>query len=915
MNDFALRNLLFCCTLLGGSVLRGQQYVVEGWLRDRRGDVPLSGIRVFLKEGQRSTTSDALGGFSLTADSDTLQLHFSGPGLLGRELRVPRPPGKRLQLGVVYMESAEEPAAEAGLVYLPGTPAEGEEDWEEGSSLLGLGRDLFLRRASFDFSAAFFRLRGFDNRERALYFNGYPLNSAYDGRPQWNVLGGLTDIGRNTQEFIGRRFAPYGFGGIMGLRNIIARPSSLRPGNRITLSAANRTYRWRQMYSYNSGATASRKGYLLSFAHRSGHSGYFEGTPYRSLSGFAAAEWQVAPSHRFELSGIFNHFKRGQTSPLAAEVRELHGRRYNPNWGWHGGDQRSARERLGFRPLLIGAYRFSGKRLQVRASLGYHWGSQSRTRLSYFDAANPSPVYYRNLPSFYYNATAGPNYANALRARDALLSRPQLDWQGLVGANRTAFPDGQAVYLYKGDERQQSEWAFRATLSSARFRNLRLDAGMEARVARWDFRGRILDLLGAAYHFDRDPFTDTRNDTEGPLQKGEGDLFGYSYRLEHVLWHGFMQAWWAKDQWEAGLALRYSTSRLGRDGKFRNERYPGESFGPGPEQAFTGWGAKAGLGFRISGRAWLQGFFGLGSRPPLPRDVYIDPRQHNRTFPKGGNEELLGGSLNLHLRHPRLKGRLTAYWQRFTGGRSLRSYFTEAGFGSAFVREAIGGLGSIHQGLEWGLEFQLKPAVRLHCAGTFGKAVYTDAARAWLYTDPVRDRPEAFSEAGLLDAGRVRIDGNPLPRGPQTALSLGFGYRDPEYWWLDLRGIFMDRRYLSPAYLRYTEGFLEGSETEGELSALPRAGGGALLQEQLAPVYLLNLSLGKSWLKGGHYVSAFIGLNNLFDLEFRTGGYHQGRLATRSGLMQDQASGQPSFGPKYFNAYGRTFFINISWSF
>ena len=76
-----------------------------------------------------------------------------------------------------------------------------------------------------------------------------------------------------------------------------------------------------------------------------------------------------------------------------------------------------------------------------------------------------------------------------------------------------------------------------------------------------------------------------------------------------------------------------------------------------------------------------------------------------------------------------------------------------------------------------------------------------------------------------------------------------------------------------------------------------------------------SLSLGKSWLKGRHYVSLFAGFNNLFDLISRTGGYQQGRLATFSGLSEDARSGHPSFGPRYWFGTGRTYFLNISWSF
>ncbi len=810
------------------------------------------------------------------------------------------------------------------VVLLPAAGAEREEDWDDGISLLGVGRDLFLRRASFDFSAGFFRMRGYDPRERELVLNDVPLNDLYDGRPKWHILGGLTDITRGAEVFIGRAFTPHGFGRALGLQHIPARPSALRPGNRVTVSATNRSYQWRQMYTFNSGIGTNGLGLLLSFAHRSGTQGYFQGTSYASLAGFAGLEWQINESHSLGFSGLFNRYRRGQTAPLEEEVSALLGRRYNPNWGWSEGEPRPARQRLGSTPLISLRYRYGGKHSEVRAALAYHWGIQSRTRIAYFNGPNPNPIYYRNLPSYYFNRSAGPNFQNAARAEEAILARPQIDWDGLVQSNRTTFRDGRAVYLFTGEERRIREWAFRGL---ARFRplaTLRMDGGLEVRNAGWDFSTRILDLLGASYHLDEDPFTGTSNDVNGPQAKGEGDPIDHWYHLDVLAWNSYMQAQFGLGDLEVGMALKYGARQIRRIGIFQNERYPEESAGVGTTLRFSEWAIRAGLVYRLTGREWITAYFGMASRPPLPRDVYVNPRQHGRAFPQSENEKSHGASLNIHVRYPLLKGRVTGYFQQFQGGRSLRSYYTEAGFGSAFIREAVAGISGLHKGLEWGLEFQLNPALSLHFAGAWGQATYRSSPEIWLYTDPGPEMPEAFSDSGRLYAGFASMEGYPISGGPQKALSLGLGYRDPGYWWMDLRTVFLDGRVLGPALLRYADSF--AGISGGDVPANPSVSGeasspdpdhiaNARMPERLPPVYLLNLSLGKSWLKGGHYVSAFLGINNLFDLDFKTGGYQQGRLATLDGLMQDQRSGRPSFGPKYYHGYGRTYFINLSWSF
>ena len=62
-------------------------------------------------------------------------------------------------------------------------------------------------------------------------------------------------------------------------------------------------------------------------------------------------------------------------------------------------------------------------------------------------------------------------------------------------------------------------------------------------------------------------------------------------------------------------------------------------------------------------------------------------------------------------------------------------------------------------------------------------------------------------------------------------------------------------------------------------------------------------------------MSVFASINNVFDAVFRTGGYEQSRNGNFGQLQQDNLSGNPSFAPKYWYGYGRTYFINFAISF
>jgi hypothetical protein len=250
------------------------------------------------------------------------------------------------------------------------------------------------------------------------------------------------------------------------------------------------------------------------------------------------------------------------------------------------------------------------------------------------------------------------------------------------------------------------------------------------------------------------------------------------------------------------------------------------------------------------------------------------------------------------------------------GGRSLRSYFAETGYGEAFMREATGGIAALHRGFEAGLEFRINPTLALTLSVAAGAFTYSGSPRTWLFYYPDDRASGTLPGNGVLDLGTPRLDGYHLARGPETACSVGFSYRDPKFWWVDLRANYLGNSYEDLALLRHAPGFdlLPGTAAP-DPAARPEAMAVFRAQKPLPSYYLLNLSLGKSWLKGRHYISAFAGLNNVFDQVSRTGGYQQGRLSTYSGLEEDTRSGHPSFGARYWFGTGRTYFLNISWSF
>ena len=903
----------FLFLFLVSAAVTAQEHVLIGRIRDLVTRLPVEGISVSYQEYLTLTGAD--GKFLLKIKTDSLLLSCSGLGYESANFPIRLNSEKKTDVGDLWLQPDRFREDDAENYLINPEDSDQDQDLDSGMPLLRGTRDVFLTRAAFDFSAGFYRIRGLDSRETTLIFNGLSMNRSYDGRPAWGNWAGLADISRNSAQTSGWTFSGAAFGGLLGVIDISASPSTLRKGTKLTTSWANKSYSFRSMFTYNSGIGKNDLGILISLVNRTGDSGYITGTPFVGNAGFAALQWVPNRNNALTLAGMLSYNRRGVASPLTEELYTLAGSRYNPHWGLFKGRLRNARVREGNEPYLSAMYTYKTENSSLKLAAGHQWGMQIRSRLASSNASNPDPSYYRNLPSYYYNSPLGANYQNTNWAQRAFKANSQIDWGALKQTNQNG--ERPAAYFILGDElagtRSQLRGSGQRDIPNL---GISLQGGFQFLIDRITSSGRLIDLIGGAFYEDKDPFNGTLNDVDGPLQKQVGDRVGYAYVLRSLEWESFLQAQWIKGPWEAGISSQFGSNSSNRTGLFRNERYLEQSKTKSPEVTNTIFGIKGYLGYRLSGHYWVFGYAGLISRPPMLQQLYVDPRENDRLFPLAQNPRHAGASLDVFVRYPWLNARFSGYLSESIGGRSLKSYYAETGYGNGFMREVTGDIATRHSGFESGMEFRCSPSVSLSLAAAWGSNTYINAPKTVLYYYPETERTERLPNSGVLEMGRAQLQGYHLSRGPERVGSIGVGYRDPGFWWLDLRANVMSRAYEDLAVLRYVDAFeLNPDKGTSDPTAIPEWVN--LLREQipLHPQYHLNLSAGKSWMKHGHYISCFIGLNNLFNFIGPTGGFQQGRLATFSGLWDDLKSGHPSFGPKYWYGSGRTFFINLSWSF
>ncbi|UJH66080.1 TonB-dependent receptor [Allomuricauda sp. SCSIO 65647] len=896
--------------------MNGQRAItISGKLIDAQSNKLFENVSVSIEGSSFSTMTDSKGEFIIIAE-------LSGEQLLVCTFNdyVPkRIPvyfgGSNIDLGVISLEPDLTVDQTDNLITLTDTDLSDDVGIVSNAvALLQATRDVFLNRAAFDFGQAFFRVRGYDSREGKVLINGLPMNKLFDGRPQWNNWGGLNDVVRNQTYTNGLEAADLTFGGILGNTNIDTRPSGLRPGIRLSASASNRTYTSRLMATYTS-PLQKRVAYSFSASRRWAKEGYIDGTLYDAYSFFGALEYRPSGTHALMLTAILAKNRRGRSPAVTEEVFELAGNRYNPYWGIQNGDIRNARERDIFEPIIMLNHYFQSGGLTLTSGIAYQFGAQSRSRLGYFNAPNPDPTYYRYLPSFYINNPIGADFTNAALAKEGFLENLQLNWNNLYLANSNTVNAEKAAYVLYDDVVKNVRFMANSVANLQLGDYFKVDAGINLHNLFSENYAELDDLLGASFHEDIDPFSDTLNDVNGEMNKVQGDIFSYHYEIDATTLNGFVQLRTNINKWEAFLSTALSNTSYQRIGLFQNERFLESSFGKGEKIHFLDYALKGGVSYQFSGRHWLRTHAAYLTRPPVLQSTFVNPRESNEIVADIQSETVSSVDLNYFLRLPDLTGRVTGFYTRFQNTTDINFFFVDSGVGSDFVQEVITDLDKLNMGIELGLAYEVSSNVTLSLVASMGKYLYANNPSVTINFDTA-GQEEPIDQEGNIDLGFADIKDYRLAQGPQRAMAFGIEYRDPEYWWAGATANHLANNYEQISTITRTPSFLLDPETgQRFVDATEENVTKLLAQEPLDDFYLLNLVGGKSWLINDKYISIFASVNNLFDTVFRTGGYEQSRNGNFGQLQQDNLRDNPTFAPKYWYGFGRTYFLNVAVSF
>ena len=789
------------------------------------------------------------------------------------------------------------------------------------SGLLNSSMDVFYRTAAYEFSSSFFKVRGLDSDNAIVHINGIKMNKLYNGRPQWSNWGGLNDVLRNQELSNGSIPLKYNFGGILGSNNINIRASEYGEGGRITYSSSNRSYSNRLMATYNSGMLEKGWAYSLSIGRRWGNEGYQDASFYDSNSAFLSVQKIFNSKHSLNLAAIYAPNRRGKVSPNTQEVYDLKGIKYNEYWGYQDGEKRNSRVKRVVEPIILLNHDWSiDENSSLETSIGYQFGEMGNSRLDYAGGGNPSPAYYQDLPSYFLADTNGPDYEGAYIAQENFVNDGQINWNRIYDANLTNnLSNLNAAYVLYEDRVDDTQLTLNSAYNKEINENIKITSSVNYRNLVSDNFAEISDMLGGYSYSNIDSFDNLDYNLLSPNSiVSDGDKFKYHYKMNAEEISLFSMINFSYNKLEFYLAGDLTNTTYQRDGIFENEANAGNSSGKGEEINFDGYGLKAGITYKFSGKHILDFNSAYLQKAPSIRNTFTNSRVNHNVVGSDVNglinnspiteEKVMSFDANYIFRTPIFTGRLTGFYSEVKDANEISFYHADGLVGfeddSEFIQEILQGIDKKYLGVEFGVEAQIIPTVKLKGAVSIGQYTYDNNPYLYLGADN-----------NTVAVGPSNLENYKIAGGPQRAYSVGFEYRDPDYWFIGVTSNFFSNTYVDVSPLTRTQNFYlaqDGLPFNDYDIDIARD---LLRQEKFDDYMVVNMIGGKSWKIDDYFVGFFASINNILDQKYRTGGFEQGRNANYQQLLQDTNKPKRVFGPKYWYGRGTNYFLNLYFRF
>ena len=569
-----MRNKLFSLMfVLAMAITAFAQTSLKGRVIDGATDNPIVGAKVTLANQNISTTTNAAGEFSLLyleAMDEEVLIEADGYVAALELINLQADQANQMDAVSLQQDIVTQAQDEILLNLTEEEMSDDEGRSQAQASSSSASTDVFNSNTSFAWSTARYRNRGYQSTAESYYIEGLNFNSQERGQFNYSAMGGLNDASRYKEVLNPMEATNFTFGGLGQSTNYLMGASRYAQGWKVGAAGTNRNYKARINATYSSGvmpsgwAVAAQLAYRFSpYVDNKGIIG--EGIKYYSLGYFLTAE-RIWDNARLKLITFGAPTERGQNAAVTQEVYDLTGSiNYNPYWGYQRGKVRNSRIVKSYDPTIIAAYEYKiDDQQNFKVAAGYHYSMYSNSALNFYNAPDPRPDYYRNLPSFMWDGQiANPNnetfaqqlfddeghhypwglfigedmkgnyLGSGFVGHDGNLVGPsvdeaqynnlvdlwksrdnkttQIDWDNIYAsnyANNITNPDGAARYILERRHNDIQEVNASFNYVNEQFDHLKMRLGVEGKFSQGIHYKTIDDLLGGNQWLDVDAFAD-----------------------------------------------------------------------------------------------------------------------------------------------------------------------------------------------------------------------------------------------------------------------------------------------------------------------------------------------------------------------------------------------------------------------
>ena len=652
--------------------------------------------------------------------------------------------------------------------------------YSDSPTVLFNANDVFTNIAGYGFSSVRFKQRGFNSETQEVYLAGVRLNDALTGYGPFSLWSGLNEAMRSKDATVGLEAADYNIGGYNGTTNIDGTASAVRKGLRGSVLTNSALYRLRLMASYATGMMDNGWAFAANVSARLGGNDWIDGVYYRSFAYYLAADKKFGDKHMLSAVFFATPGQRGAQNASTQEVYDLVGSNmYNSNWGYQNGKVRNARVRKTHEPVAFLKYTFTpSDDFSLFATLLYRFGKNGYTALDWYDAQDPRPDYYRNLPSYHFDVNDDLKRNNMLKyawTRE-IWQRPDqypeythINWDRLYNANYNQ-ADGRAKYVQ--EERHVDQHDLNFVLDGKwRVKDwMTLVGGGQIKYNKTEYYKKIADMLGGQYFLNIDNFAErdfasqaykVQNDLDYFLANGQaevigkGDKYGYDYyaNLRSLSIWGNMKLTFGN--FSANIGGRIGYTRFWREGLMRKGLFPGTAaelrsinakYGTDIAPVYDSYGkevtsfgksdvvlkptgaVKGSVNYVIGGKMRVYGNIGYFRDAPAFQTGFVSPRTRNTVTPNLRSVKTLASDVNWQFASNGYNIRVTAYYATVKDQSKVMSAYDD--IQNAFSNFVLTGINERHYGLEAGFRIPLVlENLYLRGAIALGRAEYTSTPR------------------------------------------------------------------------------------------------------------------------------------------------------------------------------------------